>query len=148
MRSAAGQVWCYQRAGGDARVDGCYSCGVGGHADATDALSDSEPFNTEFNAEATLRQALLRELSEELHASPQELDDLRLRGLIYDGLSPVDRVHLGVLYTARWCPAKPPQPPAGEALQGLGFMDLKTIIDEPRFELWSRLAVQHLITFP
>ncbi|MEO6319732.1 MAG: NUDIX domain-containing protein [Polaromonas sp.] len=145
LRNAAGQVWCYQRAGGDARVDGCYSCGVGGHVDATDAVPGNQSFNTGFNAEATLRRALLRELAEELHATPGDLDDLRLQGLIYEGLSPIGRVHLGVLYTARWRPTAPPQPRAGEALQGLGFMNLEQITADLRFEFWSRLAAQHLM---
>jgi predicted NUDIX family phosphoesterase len=35
----AGEVWCYQRAGGDERVDGRYSCGVGGHVDAQDSTT-------------------------------------------------------------------------------------------------------------
>ena len=38
----AGQVWCYQRMGGDARLDGRCSCGIRGHVDAQDA---SVPFN-------------------------------------------------------------------------------------------------------
>ena len=32
-----GQAWCYQRAGGDGRLDGRRSCGVGGHVDFADA---------------------------------------------------------------------------------------------------------------
>ncbi|MBP8225570.1 MAG: hypothetical protein KAX59_05415, partial [Acidovorax sp.] len=70
----------------------------------------------------------------------------RLRGLIYEGLSAVGRVHLGVLYTAQWLPAAPPQPRAGEKLAGLGFMPLVQVAQDARFELWSRLAAQHLLS--
>jgi len=166
LRSATGQIWCYQRMGGDARLDGRCSCGVGGHVDAQDAqppLTPCETINTinsdscsrfirkgyshetSLNPETTLEHALWRELTEEIGASAADLADLRLRGLIYEGLSPIGRVHLGVLFTAHWLPEKAPQPVAGEALAGLGFQDAKDIADNPQFELWSRLAAQSLI---
>lgn len=142
-----GQAWCYQRAGGDARVDGRLSCGVGGHVDAADAAATVHTeAGTQFDPEATLRQALLRELTEELHATVADLRELRLQGLIYEGFSPIGRVHLGVLYTAQWRHTEAPQPRPDEALQGFGFMDLGAIAADPRFELWSRLAAQQLTT--
>lgn len=141
-----GQAWCYQRAGGDSRVDGRLSCGVGGHVDAADAVADGpEEAGTLFDAEATLRRALLRELTEELHATGADLHELRLRGLIYEGLSAIGRVHLGVLYTAQWRHAEAPQARPDEALQGIGFIDLGVIAADTRFELWSRLAAQRLL---
>lgn len=140
LRNASGQLWCYQRSGGDARLDGRCSCGVGGHVDHADMNT-----GTPFDPEITLRRALLRELAEELGASAADLHDLRLQGLIYEGLSPVGRVHLGVLFTANWLPDQPPQPVAGEALRGLGFQDASALATDPRFELWSRLAAQHLL---
>lgn len=135
----AGEVWCYQRAGGDVRVDGRYSCGVGGHVDAVDATRPFDP-------DATLRRTWLRELGEELQASPSHLADVRLHGLVYEGLSPIGRVHLGVVFSARWCHPASPQPPAGEALQAVGFLPLAHIATDTRFELWSRLVAQYLFT--
>lgn len=145
LLNEAGQAWCYQRAGGDARVDGRLSCGVGGHVDAADAVAAvPKETNTLLDAEATLRRALLRELTEELQATAADLHELRLQGLIYEGLSAIGRVHLGVLYTALWRHTDAPLPRPDEALQGLGFMDLNAIATDARFELWSRLAAQHL----
>ncbi len=140
LHNAAGQVWCYQRAGGDERLDGGYSCGVGGHVDYADQ-------ETSFprDPQMTLHRALLREVREELGASAADMGRLRFRGLIYEGLSAVGRVHLGVLYATEWLPPQPPQPVAGEKLLGLGFRDLQEIATDPRFELWSRLAAQYLI---
>ncbi len=161
LLDAQGQVWCYQRVGGDARLDGRCSCGVGGHVDAADAAPATATAtapdavanaNADFAPDATLHRALLRELGEELQTEPghaagtQHLGQLRLRGLIYEGLSAVGRVHLGVLYTAQWLPAAPPQPRAGEKLAGLGFMPLVQVAQDARFELWSRLAAQHLLS--
>lgn len=139
LHNDAGDVWCYQRAGGDARVDGCWSCGVGGHVDAQDASTPFEP-------EATLRRAWLRELAEELQADTLHLADVRLHGLVYEGQSAIGRVHLGVVFAARWVAPVPPQPPQGEALRGLGFMPLAQVVADTRFELWSRLVAQHLLS--
>jgi predicted NUDIX family phosphoesterase len=144
LQDVHGQAWCYQRTGGDTRLDGRCSCGVGGHVDCADSASEDP-----FNADDTLQTALLREVGEELKISPNELTQVRstlqLRGLIYEGLSPMGRVHLGVLYTAQCSPQLPPQPRFGEKLEGLGFMSLATIANEPRFELWSRLVAKHLL---
>lgn len=134
----AGEVWCYQRTGGDARVDGRLSCGVGGHVDAQDATHPFDPA-------ATLRRAWLRELTEELQAHALHLTNVRLHGLVYEGLSPIGRVHLGVVFSARWVGAQPPQPTEGEALQSLGFMPLAHIVADDRFELWSRLVAAYLL---
>jgi predicted NUDIX family phosphoesterase len=138
--NARQQFWCYQRRGGDERLDARYSCGVGGHVDEADSVTCGGGAGS-LDADATVRHALLRELGEELHATPADLDQLTLRGLIYEGHSPIGRVHLGVLYTAKWLGADDPRPRADEALCGLGFRHMEDILRDPRFELWSRLAV-------
>jgi len=140
LRNAQGQIWCYQRTGGDARLNGRCSCGVGGHVDDGD-----ENLTPPFNPELTLHRALLREVAEELGASPADLHQLHFHGLIYEGLSAVGRVHLGMLFTAQWLPHQAPQPVAGEALASLGFHDASKVANNPQFELWSRLAAQHLL---
>ena len=160
LRNPHGQLWCYQRSGGDARLDGRCSCGVGGHVDWQDAQPPMKDENIDScqripdkgyrpifskSPQATLQHALLREVAEELGAGAADLGQLRFHGLIYEGLSAVGRVHLGVLYTAQWLPAQPPRPVAGEALRGLGFQDASAIANNPHFELWSRLAAQHML---
>jgi predicted NUDIX family phosphoesterase len=149
LLNESGHAWCYQRTGGDARVDGRWSCGVGGHVDAQDARTMPGLPGTvapAFDPEATLRQAWARELAEELGASPAHLADVRLHGLVYEGISAIGRVHLGVLFSARWCAPTPPRPPAGEALQSVGFLPLGAIAADSRFERWSRLVSQYLFT--
>ncbi|MBH2042544.1 MAG: NUDIX domain-containing protein [Comamonadaceae bacterium] len=149
LLNKAGQAWCYQRAGGDARVDGRWSCGVGGHVDLEDAADTADALTQPpFHPEATLRRALQRELAEELQASADDLQDLRQQGLIYERISPIGRVHLGVLYTAQWFKTTPPEPRAGETLRAQGFMTLRTIATDSRFELWSQLAAKHLSSTP
>jgi predicted NUDIX family phosphoesterase len=77
-----------------------------------------------------------------------QLADVRLHGLVYEGLSAIGRVHLGVVFVARWCGLTPPHPPQGEALRAVGFMPLTQIATDTRFELWSRLVAQHLLATP
>ncbi len=160
LRNAAGHIWCYQRTGGDARLDGRCSCGVGGHVDLADAEppfyhnpidSSSCPSDMPYrpisplNPLATLRHTLLRELTEELGAHEADVRDLCFQGLIYEGLSAVGRVHLGVMFTAQWLPAQVPQPVAGESLLGLGFRPAIDIANNQKFELWSRMAAQCML---
>ena len=151
----AGELWCYQRTGGDARLNGSCSCGVGGHVDESDgqtppidASACPDQCMPAFDPGAILRRAWLRELSEELQNEPLTLSEPRIHGLVYEGLSPIGRVHLGVLCSARWTDANPPQPRAGEALQALGFLPLIRIVDDPRFELWSRLVARFFLDHP
>lgn len=159
LRNASGQLWCYQRTGGDARLAGRCSCGVGGHVDIQDA-DPSLQYNdidsdilllnkgykpiSSINPSATLQRALLREVAEELAADTTDLGQLTCHGLIYEGLTSAGRVHLGVLFSAHWLPGAPPQPVAGEALAGLGFQNASAIANNDQFELWSRLAAKHL----
>jgi len=136
LRDAAGALWCYSRVGGDARLHGRWSCGLGGHVD----MEDSDQTGTIL---ATHARALRRELIEELgSAALSQLPALPLRpqALIYEGHSPVGRVHIGLLYCAQWIGAAAPRPMHGEALEALGFRTTKQIVDDQRFELWSRLA--------
>lgn len=134
LRNAAGELWCYARTGGDARIDGRWSCGVGGHVeeiDGGDAASDLRQ---------TLCNTARREMAEELSIATNDLPVPAPCALIYEGHSPIGRVHLGVLFVADWAAAKPPSPPPGEALAALGFLPPAAIVADARFELWSRLA--------
>lgn len=126
-----GAAWCYRRAGGDARVLGRVSCGLGGHVERQDARGDLA---------ATLRAALARELAEELGpADAATLVAHGPRGWLYEHRSAIGRVHLGVIFTARWPHAHPPRP-LEPALQALGFRPLDALAADPDCELWSRLA--------
>lgn len=138
-----GRAWCYRRVGGDARLDGRSSCGVGGHVDEGDQVCVGE--TDVFDPHATLQRTLRRELAEELMASADDVGDLRLRGLIHESHSPIGRVHLGVLYTGRWTRSEPPRPRPDESLMAIGFLPVEAIVEDTHFELWSRLAARELL---
>lgn len=74
--------------GGEARLHGRLSAGIGGHV----GPEDGEPGDAEL-----LQRALGRELDEEL-ARPVEGPQPRLVGLINDDSNPVGRVHVGFAY--------------------------------------------------
>ena len=135
LRNAAGELWCYARQGGDARLDGRWSCGVGGHVEEIDAAA---------NIRQTLEHTAQREIAEELAIDPGAQPTFNAVALLYEGHSPIGRVHLGVLFIAEWSAADPPSPPPGEALTAIGFMPAATIAADARFELWSRLAAEFI----
>ena len=131
LRNESGQFWTYARAGGDARLDGRFSCGVGGHVEACDDARKLMP---------TLTRCARREMAEELGLSAAVSPALAPCALVYEAHSAIGRVHLGVLFIADWDNQPDPQPPADESLRPLGFMSPKDIATDPRFELWSRLV--------
>jgi predicted NUDIX family phosphoesterase len=137
LRNSAGELWCYARKGGDARLDGRWSCGVGGHVEEIDLAADLRQ---------TLTDTARREMLEELGIAADQLPALNTCALIYESHSAIGRVHLGVLFIADWADRDPPQPPAHEALTTVGFLSPVAIAKNPRFELWSRLTAEFVAT--
>lgn len=132
-----GEVWCYRRRGGDPRLDGGLSCGVGGHVERDDWRNGLE--------DAVLAAAR-RELSEELE-NAAGLSPPVPRAWLYEGASAVGRVHVGIVCTVRW-PGGPPRVRDGEALDPLGFRPARAVARDRRFERWSRLAASLLVEAP
>ena len=130
LRDASGQLWCYERLGGDARVRYRRSCGVGGHVDDADQAD---------GLLATAAAALRRELAEELAWTPDR-DRLHPAAWLYEGESAIGRVHLGLIYVLDWDSHEPPTAAPDEPLGPLGFLPATAIAADDRFELWSRLA--------
>ena len=116
-------------AGGDARLHGQASLGVGGHLNPVDASED------------VLMAGLRREWSEELEADWDP--DFRLIGLLNDDSNPVGAVHLGVVFSVE---------SAGRAVDVREHDKLTGAFAEPhevaaawdRLETWSQLVVEAL----
>ncbi|TVR12860.1 MAG: hypothetical protein EA401_08195, partial [Planctomycetota bacterium] len=129
------QPWVYRRSGGDDRLLDRWSVGLGGHVDPEDGQAGP--------GIATLRQALLRELGEELlHYPPQLAASAPPIAWIHEHDSAIGRVHLGLVFCIPWLLPTPPQPQKGEALSGVGFLPAQQLLTEQRLEQWSRLAIQ------
>lgn len=134
IRSPEDHVWCYRRIGGDTRLSDRRSCGVGGHVERCDERADLA---------STLSAACAREAAEEL-ADVCALGTPVPSAWLYEGLSPIGRVHIGIVYLADWLEAIEPEVAPDESLDVIGFLPLETIASDERFELWSRLAASYV----
>lgn len=138
LLDALGNAWCYRRSGGDNRIQGRLSCGVGGHVERIDAA---------VTFDATLERALRRELCEELGPAANSVHPIGPLAWLYEHESAIGRVHLGVLYVARWPHRRVPQT-LEATMQAQGFRPLGELSADADCEYWSRLAAGFLITHP
>lgn len=125
------RVFLMQRtdAGGDARLHGKASIGVGGHLNPVDQGEDA------------LMAGLRREWAEELEAEWEP--EFRLVGLLNDDTNPVGSVHLGVVFEVQ-AEGRPIDVREHDKLIGgfAGTDELRAAWD--RLETWSRLVAEAL----
>ena len=135
-----GELAAYPRRGGERRLHGLWSLGVGGHVNPPDAAPAST--GRGFWRQA-LWSGLRRELAEEYPGAAR--GETQFVGLIHESRTAVGRVHIGAVFLhqvvdssyevgselsgVRWLP---------RAELGVGEWSIE------RFELWSRLAYQLL----
>ncbi len=116
-------------AGGDARLHGKASIGVGGHLNPVDEGEDP------------LADGLRREWREELDTSWEP--DFRLLGLINDDSNPVGSVHLGVVFTVEADGRAVAVRERDKLIGRWATIDeVRSVWD--RLETWSRLVIAHL----
>lgn len=127
-----GGIWAYARHGGDGRLLGRRSIGVGGHIEECDE-------------QQTLLETALhcarRELKEELADAKNALIDVEPSGWIHERDTAIGRVHLGLVFVADWKAIEPPAPKPDEPMMSIGFMSPDGVLADDRFERWSHLAV-------
>jgi predicted NUDIX family phosphoesterase len=117
-------------AGGDSRLHGKASIGVGGHLNPVDEGEDP------------LTDGLRREWAEELVADWEPA--FRLVGLLNDDSNPVGSVHLGVVFEVE-AAGRPVEVREHDKLTGR-FATLAEVRAEwDRMETWSRLVADHLL---
>jgi predicted NUDIX family phosphoesterase len=113
-------------AGGDARLHGLYSIGVGGHLNPGDG---------------GVLGGLAREWHEELVAD--FLPEFRLVALLNDDTTPVGAVHLGAVYVAD-AAGRPVAIRETDKLRGRFADPVEVAAVVERMETWSRLAFEFL----
>lgn len=135
-----GALAAYPRQGGESRLHGLWSVGLGGHLNPEDAPA-VHTGNCEWSSFwlATVHAGLQRELAEEYPGTEEGLTTFL--GLIHENQTAVGRVHLGLVFLHRLL--KDPGSPSLE-LAGLQWIPAQAWGDNDwpvhRFELWSRLA--------
>ena len=117
-------------AGGDARLHGKASIGVGGHLNPVDEGQDP------------LTDGLRREWSEELVADWEP--EVRLVGLLNDDSNPVGSVHLGVVFEVE-AAGRPVEVRERDKLTGRFATAVEVRAAWDRMETWSRLVADHLL---
>ena len=82
--------------GGEARLHGKMSIGLGGHIDAMDTVHSGPTGQEYFDFGETVLEAASREIMEEVSLM-RSFDDFNLVGLLIDNENEVGKVHLGVV---------------------------------------------------
>jgi predicted NUDIX family phosphoesterase len=118
-------------AGGDPRLHGKASIGVGGHLNPGDEGEDP------------LADGLRREWSEELVADWEPA--FRLVGLLNDDTNPVGSVHLGVVFEVQ-AAGRPVEVRERDKLTGRFATLAEVRAAWDRMETWSRLVAEHLLS--
>lgn len=139
-----GKVLVYRRtsSGGEGRLHGRISIGVGGHIDLVDVRPDDEGA---IDFERTLNEAAAREASEEVSLSilPQQV---QWTGRIYDRDTPVGRVHYGMVGT---CELNSDQMMAIanndeiDEYRMIAMPDIEATFPDDTIEEWSRFIIEH-----
>jgi len=117
-------------AGGDPRLHGKASIGVGGHLNPVDEGEDP------------LADGLRREWSEELVADWEP--EFRLVGLLNDDSNPVGSVHLGVVFEVQ-AEGRQVEVRERDKLTGRFATVAEVRATAGRMETWSRLVADHLL---
>lgn len=136
------QYLVYQRQGSEERLSNLYSMGLGGHINPQDA--EGCDWKNEM-----LWHNMKRELSEEISLKGITVSDIlartSMKGILYLPDSPVNSVHLGVVYEAsikREDKAKFSMKSEGKNLEWKSAEDLEKLGES--LEGWSRVVLENL----
>ena len=127
-----GQLLHYRRGGGgEGRLLGKRSLGIGGHISADDAAGASHPYQV----------GMRREIEEEILIDAEFSE--QLVGMINDDSSEVGRVHLGIVHLFRL--DLPKVSPREQSINELAFALPDQLLDEiDEFETWSQICLKQL----
>ncbi len=135
-------VLCLRRLakGGEPRLHGKLSIGVGGHINPPDRAAALQ------HGDDIVAAAAWRELEEEIHMESRV--DLKIVGLVNDESNPVGSVHLGVVHVATVKDPESVRVKEADQLEG-SFLSVEKIMEaaadpDSRMETWSSLVAERL----
>jgi predicted NUDIX family phosphoesterase len=156
--NTSGCLFAYERTpkGGETRLRGKVSIGVGGHINPFD-VDDLPGYRHRM-----IRRAALRELNEELKLLPGRsgiydfteerlpestpvpgLVNMSVQGMMLLDRTAVDRVHLGVVYSL-WLPRDVRFEARDGEVKALGWLTPKTIRNYNHLENWSQVLLPRI----
>lgn len=151
----------YRRKGGESRLHGLWSIGIGGHINPLDiSLSNLSDSKSDFAANAKadlttdsnsdfkqiLYSGMIREFNEEVISKPEYSFKPEFMGIINEELTDVGKVHFGVVFKieAGSCDDFS----AGEELVDFQWVKTESLLTNRctqfNLELWSKMAIQLL----
>ena len=138
IRNPWGELAAYSRRGGESRLKGLWSVGVGGHVNPIDA-SGIAPGPGYWGR--VLHKGMFREILEEFPAAGEGRSVFL--GLIHENVTPVGRVHIGVVFLHEVASRLDL---SGSELAGLRWIPAAQLGTEEwpleSFESWSVLALR------
>ncbi|MDT3995067.1 NUDIX domain-containing protein [Mammaliicoccus sp. H-M34] len=126
------EVLVYERltGGGEGRLHGLSSIGVGGHM-------NDVPNAT--NVEEVIRENAARELEEEVGLSKKDVENMELIGFINDDQNEVGKVHIGVVFKLKV------QKDSVEAIETdtlkINWVNQSELSNNENYETWSSLII-------
>lgn len=132
LENEEGEILVYKRltGGGEERLHGLSSIGVGGHMNQ---LAGDD-------IERILIENARRELEEEVGLTDIPDSDLELIGLINDDGHEVGRVHIGLVF--KICVNRADVRAVETDTLSIQWVDKNRLMDVPAYETWSRLIIE------
>jgi predicted NUDIX family phosphoesterase len=131
-----GKVWAYERTskGGESRLHNKVAVAVGGHWDMADIIINEGVIDLE----ASLKQAVDRELEEEINLTSKIINTTRLPKMICADTTEVDRVHLGMVWLHELDGEGIES--AEDQLKTIGFVSPEELLSERyNAEVWAKI---------
>jgi len=137
----------YQRTSksGESRLHGNYSIGFGGHIDVGDVklVNDYQ----QIDLVGTIKFSAWRELAEELGIifSHETVDDLVVKGFLYDDTNDVGQVHIGFVFVVE-VDENRELSSSETQIDIKGFKTKEELVSElAKYENWSQLLIENFI---
>lgn len=127
-----GEVFCMKRIGGDSRLIGNMSLGVGGHIDGNESIKD----------------AMYREIEEEIGIDKRKISSLVFKGYICENDNAVSAVHLGIVYIADISSNAQVTCQEDDKLLGswISINELENLRCQGKLETWSEICFDSLLS--
>jgi predicted NUDIX family phosphoesterase len=134
----ARKLFTYRRTpkGGESRLHGRRSIGIGGHINTDDFGADNP------SPLVTYTRGLHREIAEELELEPWRIYESEVVGLLNDDTDKVGSVHLGVVHLIMLCEPKLALSKAEDHVDDGFYHKYELLSDLDSFESWSGILLR------